>query len=1154
MKNIKDVLLRDPAANPLVNQGQARIADKTNENVLKELKGELSTFVCEGQFADGMERIVSSFLADLNRTSQKGAWVSGFFGSGKSHLLKMLCHLWQDTVFPDGSTARSLVPSMPDELRNLLRELDTAAKREGGLLAAAGSLPSGTTDNVRLTVLGVLLRGVGLPDQYPQAQFCLWLQDQGYFDSVKSTIETAGKEWTAELNNLYVSNLIANAVLACDPKFAPNETEARKTIRETFPTRSTDITTAEFLEMFKRALKLKGRDGKLPCTALVLDEVQLYIGDSNDRSVLITEVAEAVSKQLDSHVIIIGAGQSALTDMRLLNRMMDRFTIRVPLSDTDVETVTRKVLLQKKPSEISEVRKRLDTYGGEISRQLQGTRIGESVEDREILIDDYPLLPVRRRFWEQCFRQIDAAGTQSQLRSQLRIIHDAVAKISDRPLGTVVPGDELYEELAPEMVNTGVLLRELNERIINLAKDGSPESKLERRICALVFLIGRLPRDPGVDIGVRANRQHIADLLIDDLAADNGKFRDSVATSLEKLAADGVLMKLGDEYRLQTKEGSEWDREFKNRRAKLANDDADVQMRRDALLYAEADRIIRSQRITQGIARESRQLAVSRAEIPPDVTGDTIPVWVRDGWSASEKELVDAARAAGSDSPILYVFIPRQSAEDLRRLVIDADAAQQTIDAKGTPTGAEGLEARQSLISRRDLATQLRDELVRQVVANSKAFQGGGSELLQLTLAEKIVEGANASLIRLFPRFKEADATGSAWESVIRRARDGADQPFQPVGYMGTTEQHPVCQQVLSTIGAGKTGADIRKTLSSSPLGWPRDAVDAALIAMHRSQSITATLNGVPVALGQLDQNKISKSEFRVERATLTVSDRLAIRKLFSGLISCKTGEESAKAADFLDALIELAAQTTGPPPLPSARTTTELDDLKKLVGNEQLVAIRRKAGEIEKLIEEWKKARDLAGQRKMVWGVVERLAKHANEIPEAKEQVAQVEAIRNERMLLNATDPVAPVRTALAELLRDSARKLNETNQKSYDTVVAKLDDSGTWSEIPESERMRIMSEVGLTAPPTIDISSDEALLATLDRRPLSTLQAEGDALTGRMQRALELAARYLEPKVKTISVERTTLRSAEDVHGWLTRQEKVLLDAVAVGPVLVN
>src|SRR5690348_16454918 len=155
---IKDVLQRDPS-DPLVNQGQARIADRANQKVVQELKGELSMFICEGQYADGMQRIIESYLANLRQTSQKAAWVSGFFGSGKSHFLKMLAHLWQDTKFDDGgSTARTLVKSMPDELRNLLRELDTAGKRAGGLLAAPGALPSGTTDNVRLTILGVLLR------------------------------------------------------------------------------------------------------------------------------------------------------------------------------------------------------------------------------------------------------------------------------------------------------------------------------------------------------------------------------------------------------------------------------------------------------------------------------------------------------------------------------------------------------------------------------------------------------------------------------------------------------------------------------------------------------------------------------------------------------------------------------------------------------------------------------------------------------------------------------------------------------------------------------------------------------------------------------------------------------------------------------------
>ena len=187
---IKDALLRDPSIYGLVNNGQARIANESDDgNVSNELRGELSTFVCEGQYSDGFQKILSSFLRNQHQTSQRGAWVSGFFGSGKSHLLKMLCHLWQDTAFPDGATARSLVPELPDDVRSLLRELDTSGKRSGGLLAAAGTLPAGTTENVRLSVLSILLRAVGVPDQYPQAQFVLWLEENGHLAKVKAAVE-----------------------------------------------------------------------------------------------------------------------------------------------------------------------------------------------------------------------------------------------------------------------------------------------------------------------------------------------------------------------------------------------------------------------------------------------------------------------------------------------------------------------------------------------------------------------------------------------------------------------------------------------------------------------------------------------------------------------------------------------------------------------------------------------------------------------------------------------------------------------------------------------------------------------------------------------------------------------------------------------------
>ena len=1149
---VKDVLRRDPAAHPLVNQGQARIPDREDERVMQELRGELSTFVCEGQYADGVQRIVRSFLDDLARTNQKGAWVSGFFGSGKSHLLKMLCHLWRNTEFPDGATARSLVPAMPEDLDALLRELDVAGRRAGGLLAAAGSLPSGTTDHVRLTILGLLLRAAGLPAQYPQAKFCLWLHAQGRFDAVKAAVEAEDRPFERELNDLYVSGPIARALVARDPAFAVGEAEAKQLIKAQFPPATADITTAEFLGAAKDALALASdNDGRMPCTLIVLDEVQQYIGDSIARSMLVTEVAEAVEKELDSHVMIVGAGQSALTDVQLLQKLMDRFTIRVALSDADVETVTRKVLLQKKPSAVAGLSALLDRHGGEISRQLQGTRVGETAEDRATLVDDYPLLPVRRRFWDECFRQIDAAGTHSQLRSQLRIVHDALAKLSDRPLGAVVAGDELFDALAPEMVNTGVLLREINERIIEV---GAVEGALARRVCGLVFLIGKLAREAGADIGVRAAGDHIADLVIDDLAADNGKLRDEVEAILAKLADDRILMRVGDEYRLQTRQGAEWDREFRNRQTRLNNDSAAIQFRRDELLHGEIDKAVRGLRMVQGAAKEPRRFAVHRgASPPPAADGSAIPVWIRDGWAASEREAAEAARSAGADDPTIHVFVPRRSADDLRRLIVEADAAGQALDARGNPTGPEGQEARRSMESRRARAAAERDNLIRDIAANAKVFQGGGSEVLLASLEERLRAAAGDSLVRLFPRFKEAD--GAAWPAAIRRARDGADHPLQPVGHADAVEKHAVCRQAIAEIGAGASGAAVRKALAGSPFGWPRDAVDAALIALHRSRHLSATLNGTAVPSGGLDQNRIPRAEFRVERAALSIQDRLVLRKLFQAAgVSCKSGEEDVRADDFLDRLTDLARSAGGEPPLPAPLGMADIEDARRLAGNERLAAIRGKADEWEGKIEAWRKTADLIAARLPAWRLVERLAAHAEGIEVAAPQLREVAAVRDGRQLLTDADPASGIGKALADLLRAVVRDGTAAHEGAHAEAMTMLNANEDWRRAPPDAREAIAKEVGLTAPAKPDVSTDEALADLLDRRSLESVRAETDAVPARAVRAIERAARLLEPKVRLVALERATLRDAAEVEAWAERQKKALIEAVADGPVLVK
>ncbi len=147
------------------------------------------------------------------------------------------------------------------------------------------------------------------------------------------------------------------------------------------------------------------------------------------------------------------------------------------LGDWDVENVTRQIILAKKPSAQPEVEKVWRSNLGEISRHLRGTKLEHVTDDELVMTSDYPLLPIRRRFWERVLRSIDTTGTVSQLRSQLRVVHEAVLATASSPLGHVVAGDFLYDQIAANLLATAQLPKEVFENVQKFAA-GDANSQL----------------------------------------------------------------------------------------------------------------------------------------------------------------------------------------------------------------------------------------------------------------------------------------------------------------------------------------------------------------------------------------------------------------------------------------------------------------------------------------------------------------------------------------------------------------------------------------------------------------------------------------------------------------------------------------------------
>ena len=160
-----------------------------------------------------------------------------------------------------------------------------------------------------------------------------------------------------------------------------------------------------------------------------------------------------------------------------------------------VNAVVRKVILAKKPDAIDNLKKVLQTNMGEISRHLSGTSIEHSQQDAEFFSQDYPILPVRRRFWEYALRVLDQTGTDSQLRNQLTMVHRAAQSNLNSEIGNVIPADFLYFDLEDKLLQARILPRKVHEKTMTWLGQGETE-KLMAQACGLSSSTIKLLRLP----------------------------------------------------------------------------------------------------------------------------------------------------------------------------------------------------------------------------------------------------------------------------------------------------------------------------------------------------------------------------------------------------------------------------------------------------------------------------------------------------------------------------------------------------------------------------------------------------------------------------------------------------------------------------------
>jgi hypothetical protein len=701
------------------------------------------------------------------------------------------------------------------------------------------------------------------------------------------------------------------------------------------------------------------------------------------------------------------------------------------------------------------------------------------------------------------------------------------------------------------LLGNGILPSNLWQKTIEWIEKGTEDEKLMARACGIVFLIRKIS-EFNDELGVKANADTLAHLMVEELSAGSGK----LASKLQSLLKNcDLIMRIEDEYHIQTPESLAWNTEFRSEIANFTNKPQIIEIARTELIRAKFGEHFRLASINQGDSKVARRFNfVFDSQLPPGAE-DNLTLWIRDGWNCRDSEVISDARMQPVDSPVMFVFIPSRSSDDLRQNLINIKAATAILDSKGAPNTQAGDQARLGIETIRRAAERKVDELLTDAVLNASVIQSGGNEISGRDLKSKVEEAAKVSLQRMFPQFKMADDI--RWDKVYEKAHQGSADALRMINDMGEAVNNPVCKEIYNYISGGKKGADIRQNFMGKPYGWSQDAVEGALLVLLVNGIIKAQSDQAqPVDCKQLDRRDISKTLFKIETITISAIQRIKIREpLQKAGVQFKPNEEQAAIPEFIEKLETLRSAAGGEAPQPLPPDDKIINDIRTRGGNEQLLFVYDNVNHLCELIETWKKTADRIAKRLRAWKLFDRLVTLSSGLDIAGIE-RQHDAIKTGRRLLANPDGVQPLFADLTQKLRDELNRCSTGYDEIYQRGLSRLETDDNWNRLQPEQKHNYLRNYQLLekSKPAIDVSTPDAILSTLERMNISAFRDRIDSLPSRFDRALGEAAKFFEPEIQEVPLSSRTIKTEPELDAWLANTRAAILKALKNGPVLVR
>ena len=541
-------------------KGVVKVGQKDEDTIYNELDEYVVTNELFKHFSEFFRNYNNGIL---NPTDDMGVWISGFFGSGKSHFLKILSYILDSSLTVKGRKPMDFFKE-DNKIKDpmVIADMENATSVSTDVIlfnidSKSSSQSSSNKDDILSVFNKVFNEMRGYSPQYPfLANLEKELDEEGQFEKFKEAfLNINGKPWEEVRGKYYfIQDDIIDSLVEIGFMSIEEANRWADNAEEHF-----DLSIESFAKEINEYCENKGEEHHV---VFLVDEVGQYIADDTKLMLNLQTIVEELGIKCSGNAWVIVTSQQNIDDITRdfvgtdFSKIQGRFKTRLSLSSSNVDEVIRRRILAKNETAQQMLEAQFPDVEASLKNIISFEKSAEmkNYKNAEDFANIYPFVPYQFNLVQNVLTSVREHSASSGHmadgeRSMLALFQESAIEMKDKTEGALVPFNTFFKAI-------GKFIDHTHQIVISKAMENDSLNDFDVEVLKILFLIKYVKE-------IKATSKNLTTLMISNVKEDRITLNKKIDASLKRLEKQTLIQKNGDVYSFLTNEEQDIRREIK---------------------------------------------------------------------------------------------------------------------------------------------------------------------------------------------------------------------------------------------------------------------------------------------------------------------------------------------------------------------------------------------------------------------------------------------------------------------------------------------------------------------------------------------------------------------------------------------------------------